>query len=320
MKISVVIPTFRRVPLLMNCLRALSEQSFNSKEYEVLIVSDGPDAATEKAVKEFSFQHPQFQFLHTTERKGPAAARNLGWQNAKGTLIAFTDDDTLPAQDWLNKFWEAYHGEKEIAFTGIVKVPTSLQPTDFEKNTAGLEDADFVTANCGCTKAALEKTGGFDEAFSMAWREDSDLEFKLIVCDIPIRYKVNALVVHPVRSAPWGVSIKEQKKTMFNALLYKKYPTLYRQKIQKAPRWDYYLMVASLLLLLTGLVLQLTWLSIVAFGCWLVLTIAFIVKRLASTSKRVKHVLEMIATSIVIPFASVYWRLYGAWKYRVLFL
>ncbi|HXL55663.1 MAG TPA: hypothetical protein VN958_05365 [Chitinophagaceae bacterium] len=87
----------------------------------------------------------------------------------------------------------------------------SRNPTDFERNTALLEHVDFVTANCACTKKALEKIGGLDEDFTMAWREDSAFEFDLLENDITI-IKVNeAIIVHPVRTA-WGISIMEQKK------------------------------------------------------------------------------------------------------------
>jgi GT2 family glycosyltransferase len=211
-------------------------------------------------------------------------------------------------------------GEKEVAYSGRIKVPISNDPTDYEKNTAGLETAEFVTANCCCTKAALEKTGGFDERFSMAWREDSDLEFKLLLNNIPIIHVPEALVVHPVRKAPWGISLKEQKKGMFNALLYKKYPELYRRKIQANPLWNYYIMVGTAILLMTGIVIKSQWISLVAFSIWSTLFLGFVIKRLRQTSKRIDHIAEMIITSLFIPFVSVYWQLYGAWRYRVFFL
>ena len=84
----------------------------------------------------------------------------------------------------------------------------------------------------------------------MAWREDSDLEFKLLQKQIPIIHLTEALIVHPVREAPWGISIKEQRKGMYNALLYKKYPELYRKKIQPSPPWNYYIIVLSVLLMI----------------------------------------------------------------------
>ena len=318
--LSVIIPTYKRPELLKKCLVALEQQALSKYRYEVIVVSDGPDELTKKTVVEFSRGKLQVHFFQMPARKGPAAARNYGWRRAKGILIAFTDDDTLPGKDWLRNIWKAYRGEEDIVYTGKIKVPLSESPTDYEKNTAGLETAEFVTANCCCTKAALAKTGGFDERFSMAWREDSDLEFRLILHRIPIRHLPGALVVHPVRHAPWGVSIKEQKKGMYNALLYKKYPTLYRKKIQPIPPWNYYVTVISFALLTAGLLFRVQWLSTVAFACWIFLLIKLIAKRLRHTSKAFTHVAEMIITSICIPFISVYWQLYGAWRYKVLFL
>ena len=318
MKISVAIPTFHRPHLLQRCLSALKEQNF--ADHEIIVVSDGPDAATKNIVATFSSTDERFVFLQMPVKKGPAAARNFGWQNANGILIAFTDDDTIPDKDWLQNIWKAYKGEKEIAYTGSIKVPLSATPTDYEKNTAGLETAGFVTANCCCTKAALKKTGGFDERFSMAWREDSDLEFKLLLHQIPIVHVPEALVVHPVRKAQWGISIKEQKKGMFNALLYKKYPQLYRQKIQASPPWNYYVMIVAIVVLLVAIVAKVSWLAWLAFVVWFVLFINFLNKRLRHTSKATAHVTEMIVTSLCIPFISVYWQLYGAWRYKVFFL
>ena len=319
-KISVIIPTYKRPDLLRNCLLALMEQNFPQTEYEVFVVSDGPDESTEKLVNDFSSTYQQFFYKQTPFKNGPAAARNFGWKQANGILVAFTDDDTLPDKNWLTGFCNAYKGEKEIAYSGQIKVPLSEPPTDYEKNTAGLETAEFVTANCCCTKTALEKIGGFDERFSMAWREDSDLEFQLMLHGIPIIHLTAAVVVHPVRPAPWGVSIKEQKKGMFNALLYKKYPELYRQKIQPSPLWSYYAMVGTALLAIVSTVAGITWLGLFAFAIWFFLLVFFIHKRLQHTSKKFDHVLEMIVTSIAIPFVSVYWQLYGATRYKVFFL
>jgi GT2 family glycosyltransferase len=317
--ISVVIPTYQRPDLLCRCLSALCRQSFAKEDFEVIIVSDGPDEETKNAIACFH-GHREFVFLQMPEKKGPAAARNFGWQHAKGILIAFTDDDTIPDADWLSNIWKAYKGEKEIAYTGAVKVPVSNPPTDYEKNTAGLETAAFVTANCCCTKTALEKTGGFDERFSMAWREDSDLEFQLIFHQIPIVHLPDALVVHPVRRAFWGISIKEQKKGMFNALLYKKFPELYRKRIQPSPLWNYYLIVLSTLVFTATVFTEYQNVALISLLIWFLLTASFVHKRLKHTSKKPQHIVEMVVTSICIPFISVYWQLYGAWRYGVFFL
>jgi glycosyltransferase involved in cell wall biosynthesis len=315
-----VIPTFQRPSLLINCLNALSGQVFDKADYEVIVVSDGPDEQTARTVNSYNNTATNIQYLCLPQKKGPAAARNFGWLNAKGGIIAFTDDDCLPDKYWLSEIANHLQPDNLQAISGKVIVPRGERPTDYEQNTAGLETADFITANCACTRLILLKTGGFDEQFSMAWREDSDLEFKLLLQKIPIKKINTAVVTHPVRKADWGISIKEQKKTLFNALLYKKYPELYRRKIQPTPPLLYYAIILAFGIMLSGFIFHNGNLAAFGFAIWAGLSIHFISKRLYRTSLSATHVAEMIATSLVIPFLSVYWQWYGAVKYRVLFI
>ena len=320
--VSVVIPTFQRAHLLAICLDALQMQTCNIS-YEVIVVSDGTDAETaalmNKYIQKFG---ARYSFLSLPEKRGPASARNRGWQFATGELIAFTDDDTQPASLWLQTFWKAYQasGKRKIAFTGNVMVPIPQRPTDYERNTAGLETAEFVTANCACTKKALQTTGGFDEAFTMAWREDSELEFKLITHQIPIVKVPAAQVLHPVRKAGWGVSLKEQKKSMYNALLYKKHPRLFRAKILASLLWNYYAIIFCFVLCIVLFIFHFQLLAVLSAVSWFFLTVFFVKKRLHGSSLSVSHISEMLVTSILIPFLSVYWTLYGAYKFKVFFL
>ena len=319
-QISVVIPTYCRPYLLRNCIQCLVDQSFDKNFYEVIVVSDGYDDETKNVVNSFKQFHPAIYYLHLPEKKGPAAARNFGWQRAWGKLIAFTNDDCLPEQTWLASLYKTYQGESEIAYAGKVKVPLSSEPMDYARNTSNLETAEFVTANCCCTKLALERVEGFDERFSMAWREDNDLEFKLLEQSIPVVKVEDAVVVHPVREAHWGVSIKEQKKGIFNALLFKKFPALYRKKIQDNPPWTYYMIALAVVCLVVSLFLRVKPLAVVFAIFWMALTVNFTATRMRLTTKNLSYVLEMIVTSTIIPLVSVYWQLYGAIKYRTFFL
>ncbi|MBS7565012.1 glycosyltransferase [Mucilaginibacter sp. Bleaf8] len=319
LRISVVIPTYRRPDLLLKCIGALGNQDIPASDFEIIVVSDGPDDATAAALANLPYQPANLRFLPMPKKGGPAAARNYGWQHAQAALIAFTDDDTIPSPLWLSGYLQAWDGSALAAFTGKVVVPLPPHPTDFAQNTAGLETADFVTANCACTKQALLKVGGFDERFAMAWREDSDLHFKLLQANIPLRKIEEAMIVHPVREAPWGVSIKEQKKTLFNALLYKKFPELYQQQIQARPPVTYYVMVVSFFAAIITLLAGHTITALILFTIWLMFTLQFTLKRLAHTSHSAPHIYEMLYTSAVIPFASVYWHFYGCWKYGVWF-
>lgn len=319
---SVVIPTYRRPDLLARCLEALAGQrGLAPGSWEVIVVDDGCDEATSRVVRAAADRSPvPIHYLTPLCRRGPAAARNRGWQAGRGTVIAFTDDDCLPEPGWLAAGLAAF----EPGVTGVqgrLIVPRPEVPTDYEKNTAGLEHAEFVTANCFYRRSALVGAGGFDERFPAAWREDSDLYFTLLERGGVFRQAHDAVVVHPVRPAGWGVSLREQAKARFNALLYKKHPVLYRQRIQAGPPWDSYL-TASALLGAAGAaaVGQPGGLAAAALGLvWAGLTGRFCLRRLAGTSHAPRHVAEMVVTSALIPLLSIFWRLQGAFHFRVLF-
>ena len=129
---------------------------------------------------------------------------------------------------------------------------------------------------------------------------------------------VNAVAVLG-RPAPWGVSVLQVKKLAFDALLYKKHPELYRQKIQATPRWDYYAITASLLAALAGLAASMAFVAALGGAAWAALTARFCARRLSGTVKTPSHVAEMVVSSALIPPLAVFWRLAGAIRYRVRF-
>lgn len=292
---------------------------FNKFDYEIIIVSDGPDLSTLHALQNFLvLPYPKFHYVQLSQKRGPAAARNAGWRQAAGELIVFTDDDCLPETNWLKNLYEAFDNCKNpsAAFTGRTVVPIPSAPTDYELNISHLSSAEFITANCACSRKALMRAGGFDEAFTMAWREDSDLQFKFIKQGIPIIPVEKAIVVHPVRKTKWGASLRDERKNMFNALLYKKFPDLYKKKIQPSRPWLYYAIITFFIVFILGILMGSAGAMIAGLSGWLILTLWFAVKRLRSTSRHVTHVVETTLTSFAIPFLSLYWRWYGAFKYK----
>lgn len=323
-RVSVVVPTHERPELVACCLDYLVRQDLDTSEYEILVVDDGSSHAASVANHAVTARAARSRpglavhYLHASERLGPAAARNRGWRSAHAPVIAFTDDDTRPAVGWLREGLSALAGMDAAA--GRILVPLPGNPTDYERSAVRLANADFVTANCFVRTAMLRAVGGFDERYRMAWREDSDLCFELRHRGARIGYATRAVVVHPIPPAKWGVSVQQQKRVVFDALLYKKYPADYRRWIRPQPPWHYYLAVLMLLAMgyaavrgygpgvLTGAI---AWLVVTSLFCW---------KRLRATRKSAQHVVEMIATSALIPPVSVFWRVLGACRYRVLFL
>jgi len=327
-RLSVVIPTYRRPALIVRCLEALVAQRLDAAAFEVIVVDDGRTADTEAAVEGVARAHPAhaIRYLRPQGGQGPAAARNAGWHAARAPVVAFTDDDTVPAPDWLGAA-ERVLDPGVVAVAGRVVVPApnapvngvAAAPTDHELMTRGLESAEFVTANAFVRRSALIEVGGFDERFKRAWREDSDLQFSLLDKGRIVRCE-QAVVEHPVRAEAWGVSLRQQKNVFYDALLYKKHPRLYRERVLATPPWDYYavvaLSIAAAVFLVTGVVGS----AVVSAAIALVLIGAIAHRRLRRTSHAPAHVVEMIVTSVAIPFLSVYWRLRGAIHFRVGYL
>jgi hypothetical protein len=198
-----------------------------------------------------------------------------------------------------------------------------LPPPDVaadEECGASARQGDFCSANCFLRKAMLEQLGGFDERFALAWRDDSDLHFRLLAGGAAIAHAPLALVVRPPRLAPWGASVLQARQMFFDALLYRKHPQLYREKIRIAPRWQNYCIVAALMAAAGALAAGLPMLALSCGALWLGMTAHMCLRRLQGSEKTLSNVAEIIVTSVLIPPATVFWRLAGAIRFRVPFV
>jgi len=320
--LSVVIATRDRPELLRRSLAALLTQDFDPTAYEIVVVDDGTDPRTRQTVEQLQEQThglPALRYLAPAAHRGPAAARNRGWRAASGEVIAFTDDDTIANPAWLAEGMRALTPDV-AAVAGRIVVPLPQRPTDYERDAAQLQHAEFATANCFVRRSDLAALEGFDERFTSAWREDSDLHFRLLECSLPVKRVDTAVVVHPVRPAGWGVSLRQQRKVLFDALLYRKHPELYRRRIRARPRWGYYAIVGLLAAAAVAALAGWSTAAAVALGAWALLTLLFFLKRLRGTSLAPLHVAEMLVTSIAIPPLAMFWRIVGWLRFRVLLL
>ncbi|MGH9869273.1 MAG: glycosyltransferase family 2 protein [Candidatus Polarisedimenticolia bacterium] len=314
---SVVVPTFDRPGLLARCLAALCAQQWTGDRFEVIVVDDGHAAEVRTIVKAASHPCADFRCERTPRRaSGPAAARNVGWRSARAPLVAFTDDDCIPQPGWLAAGMRSLETGAAGAW-GHVIVPLGPYPTDHEVEAAGLEESPFAAASCFYRKDALAQVDGFDERFTMPWREDRDLHFTLLERGMTlVRAPEEAVVIHPVRPAPWGISLRQQRKTQFEPLLYSKHPALYRLHVRPDPDWSCYATLAAALAAAGAIALDLGGLSLAATGVWGLLTARFCALRLEGTSRTVRHRMEMAFTSTLIPPLSIFWRLVGAVRFR----
>ncbi|RIJ05149.1 glycosyltransferase family 2 protein [Achromobacter sp. K91] len=316
-QVSVVVPTFRRPALLERCLRALARQQFSRDDYEVLVCDDAVSSATRAQVdllREAWGNRPALRYLPVAGTRGPAGARNLGWRSAKAEIIAFTDDDTIPEPQWLR------HGVSALtadiaAVTGTTEMPIPEPPNDYERDAAGLTRSEFITANCFVRRSALQAVGGFDPRYTMAWREDSDLHFALLDSGRVVKREPRARVLHPLRRARFVAGLGMQKKAMFDMLLRRKYPLLYRRRI-RSTAWPFYLFVT--LALAAALALAAfgrPYAALVAAALWAGLSTRFFLRRLRGTRRSARDVADLAITSACIPLLSIWWRCVGLLRF-----
>ena len=266
---------------------------------------------------------PRLRYLRPLHGKGPAVARNMGWRAAEAPLVAFTDDDTVPAHDWLAAGRMALMDHPEwSAAGGRVTVPRSHEaPTDHALMThrpgsGGVRHRQRLRAPRRACCASTASTNASAPPGARTPTCSSASRTRSVRSAAP----TTRWCAHPVRGEPWGASLRRQRNVVFDALLYKKHPQRYRRSIRRAPPWDYYAIVALSAGAAVAVAAGAPRLSLAALAAAGMLIGRFAWRRLARTSHARRHVIEMLCTSALIPFASVYWRLRGALRWRTAFL
>ena len=89
-KVSVIIPTYNRLPMLKEAVNSVLAQHF--EDMELIVVDDGSTDGTAEEMKRYG---GRVRLLQHSENRGVSAARNRGVLHAKGKYIAFLDSDDL---------------------------------------------------------------------------------------------------------------------------------------------------------------------------------------------------------------------------------
>jgi GT2 family glycosyltransferase len=179
-RISVVIPTRDRPGPLTDCLRALAA-SFPA-DAETVVVSD--KGAVELGPCLTPFVEPLRLRYVVGPPAGPAAARNRGLAAARGSIVAFTDDDCRPRPGWVAALAAGVSSSPPRATGGttlnaIVENPYAdaaqviLDMVARHERTVHGGERFFPSNNLAFPVDALRGLGGFDESFRTA--EDRDL-------------------------------------------------------------------------------------------------------------------------------------------------
>ncbi|PZV22219.1 MAG: glycosyl transferase family A [Leptolyngbya sp.] len=115
MKVSLIIPTYRRPIDLKNCLDAIKNQK--RAVNEIIVIARNEDDETWDFLQRFDNQSLPLKTF-SIDVPGVIAAMNLGLAKATGDIIAFTDDDSMPRDNWIEKIEVNFKADKAIGGVG----------------------------------------------------------------------------------------------------------------------------------------------------------------------------------------------------------
>jgi cellulose synthase/poly-beta-1,6-N-acetylglucosamine synthase-like glycosyltransferase len=116
MKITVLVPTYRRPKDLARCLAALQMQE--RVPDEVVVVARPDDDATHECLVNPLVVGALPLKVAAVEVPGQVAALNCGLDTATGEVIAITDDDAAPHADWVRRIGAAFESDPRLGALG----------------------------------------------------------------------------------------------------------------------------------------------------------------------------------------------------------
>lgn len=180
--ISVVVPTYRRADRLVTCLAALADLDAAPEEFEVVVVDDGSPEPMASVAAPFD-EHLQLR-VHRQHNAGPAAARNTGATLARGTHLAFTDDDCAPRPAWLSRLADglAAHPRAMVGGSTVNALPANLWSAASQMLVTYIcayyanpgRDSFLASNNIAMPTAAFLDAGGFDTTYPRPGGEDRE--------------------------------------------------------------------------------------------------------------------------------------------------
>jgi glycosyltransferase involved in cell wall biosynthesis len=201
--VSVVIPTHngaRRLPDLFAALRA---QTLGPDAFEVIVVDDASTDDTATVVEHSDIA----RLVRAPHSLGQGGATNLGIEHARGEIVAFTDDDTVPHPTWLEHGLRAIDRSPSGIVAGHIELMLADEPTvpalmDYGRGyldqRSYVQDGFGATANLWVRRDVLESLGRFDAG--AAWQtHDRDFGERARMAGLRMVYAADVVVAHPTR-------------------------------------------------------------------------------------------------------------------------
>lgn len=245
--LTVLTATLNRRELLEGLLMALDAQDAPEGSFEVVVVDNGSTDGTWERLQKMN--RPNLRVLRE-EKRGAAAARNLGLKEVRGERVLFLDDDMEPAPDVVRLHLDAHAREPGTSFLGFIEFPWKDHPEPLLRYLARVqapalfpfEDgqvvpfAHYYTAHASSPLAALRAVGGFDEELGPYGYEDTDLGYRMEQAGVPLRYLASARVVNRDVPTPEEHWAKVRKAGTAKRALMKRCPEL--KSIFRRAHWN----------------------------------------------------------------------------------
>jgi len=202
--VSVIIPVYNDTERLIKCLEAIKRQNYSGK-YEVIIIDNGSDETLQPVKGLF----PEYHF-YNEEKPGSYTARNKGIVLSKGDILAFTDSDCIPSEDWIQNGVRKMENADRCVVGGKIEFifKNQQQPNLYELfdsmfNLA--QEKNIKTSNFSLTANLFVSRNTFDEVgmFNSKMMSCGDHEWG-IRChskDYSIIYAPEVVIHHPARNS-----------------------------------------------------------------------------------------------------------------------
>ena len=175
--ISVIIPTKGTAASLASCVQSILNERV--VQFELIVANQGDRSSVEHALGPFAAD-TRLRILHTPTR-GISGARNAGAAAARGSLLAFTDDDCAATDRWLAALLACLerHPRAGIVF-GRVSTPVydrslftipAYEPPETDQEWDRLVPFGVLGANMGVRRTAYDDVRGFDDLLALLWRD-----------------------------------------------------------------------------------------------------------------------------------------------------
>lgn len=208
-QVSVIVSTRNRAASLQIALDRIFAQRFNGAyDYEVVVVNNASTDDTEQVIKNHPAMSTGRLCYVFAAQPGLSAARNAGLTVARGGIIAFTDDDVLVAENWLNEIHREFTTEPGIGLLGgrVLLAREGLQRLSVIENTArcyfkGTHHLTFaIGANMSFRREVFARVGNFDERLGPgrfhAGADDTDMIYRALKAGFRALYAPGVVVYH----------------------------------------------------------------------------------------------------------------------------